>query len=374
MGDCHRDKMAAEELIAADALPLDANVFTFPTPGDKLQIHYTARLAAAPDSAPFAYSCPSVDHDAHEPNESAQLELRRSNECCELTLGAAESLRSVHFQLLKMHLGEKKTVTIAAEDAFGGAGVDGLVPSNAALLFELEVVSICGKKAVTSLQELAQYESQLDSWCTSKEDQYSNDADFREKQHKKHKDREGYMGHLERLKGSKMNMHAGALQLQTQLAEGPPDLPQTVDDAIRKVRIYLCPFVVCKHLQALEGEESAEGRGIVFVKSPNSMNELFFHCSVDQLGRRLERSLFCEHFTVEKLAKLAEAEPVLEPIMNALEESAASYEPEKSMVIAFLSGCGYLTIRKVVLTPDFGVSMQLSVDYKDKDKIQLNID
>jgi len=364
--------MAAEQ---SDTPPLDANQLTCPTPGDKLQIHYTAHLAASPDAPPFAYSSPGALPEGADPADSSRIELRRSSDCCELTLGEHESLGALHFQLLRMHLGECRKIEIPAADAFGAAGVEGLIPPDADLMFDVELVSICGKKSVASLDELAQYEQQLETWKNGKEEQYRNDAEFRAKQEKKYQDQEGYFGHLERLKGSKMNLHSGAKQLQTQLAEhGTFDKPQIVDDAIRKVRIYLCPFVVCKHLQALEGTVSAEGRGVIFVKSPNSMDELFYHGAVDQLARRLERSLFCEHFITEELDKLIEAEPVLQPIMSVLAGSAAEYDPEKSMVVVFLSGCGYLTCRKVTLTPDFGVSCQLSVDYKDKDKIQLNVD
>lgn len=63
----------------------------------------------------------------------------------EFTLGAGQVIPGWDNGVLGMDVGDKKTLVIAPEDAYGANGVGGIIPPNATLTFEVEVLSI--KKA-----------------------------------------------------------------------------------------------------------------------------------------------------------------------------------------------------------------------------------
>jgi FKBP-type peptidyl-prolyl cis-trans isomerase len=44
--------------------------------------------------------------------------------------------------IIGMKPGEKKTLTVAPEDAYGANGVPGVIPPNATLIFDVELLAI----------------------------------------------------------------------------------------------------------------------------------------------------------------------------------------------------------------------------------------
>eukprot|EP00658_Telonema_sp_P-2_P047963 TRINITY_DN36508_c0_g1_i1.p1 TRINITY_DN36508_c0_g1~~TRINITY_DN36508_c0_g1_i1.p1 ORF type:complete len:303 (-),score=69.11 TRINITY_DN36508_c0_g1_i1:225-1133(-) len=302
------------------------------------------------------------------------MERCKSSSGFKLVLGEGKILRALEISLRGMHLGETKQVAVSAEEGFGEQGVDGVVPPNCELVYELTLVSIMGRKHVVTHVDITKYEDQLKEWRKSKETEYGNDPEFRKKQVAKYTDLEGYTNHLDGVMAKKMAQHAGARQFHEEIvAPGGMDQDRVANDTIRKVRIYMCPYAVCKYNQKTTNGE--DGRGFVFVRSPNSMAELFFHGSSDQIGRRLERSLMVQYLDMEDgMNALVQEIPGIQQIVPIVSQCIQEYDPQLHVVVVFLSGCGYLTCLKVNMVPDWGIACELSSDYNDKERIQLNVD
>ena len=58
------------------------------------------------------------------------------------TLGAGEVIPGWDKGVLGMKVGDKKTLVIPPEDAYGATGVKGVIPGNATLTFDVEVTNI----------------------------------------------------------------------------------------------------------------------------------------------------------------------------------------------------------------------------------------
>ncbi|OGI60721.1 hypothetical protein A2641_01970 [Candidatus Nomurabacteria bacterium RIFCSPHIGHO2_01_FULL_37_25] len=57
-------------------------------------------------------------------------------------LGAGQVISGWDKGIVGMKIGEKKTLTITPEDAYGARGVPGVIPPNSTLVFDVELVSI----------------------------------------------------------------------------------------------------------------------------------------------------------------------------------------------------------------------------------------
>lgn len=60
----------------------------------------------------------------------------------EFTLGAGQVIAGWDKGIVGMKVGEKKTLTISSEDAYGATGVGGVIPPNATLIFDVELLAI----------------------------------------------------------------------------------------------------------------------------------------------------------------------------------------------------------------------------------------
>mmetsp|Transcript_115257 Transcript_115257/g.312873 ORF Transcript_115257/g.312873 Transcript_115257/m.312873 type:complete len:134 (+) Transcript_115257:115-516(+) len=99
---------------------------TFPKKGDELTMHYTGTLkegGAKFDSSvdkgrPFVFK-----------------------------IGIGAVIKGWDEGVMEMSLGEKATLDICSEYAYGSRGAGGVIPPNAALVFEVEVLAINGQKS-----------------------------------------------------------------------------------------------------------------------------------------------------------------------------------------------------------------------------------
>lgn len=57
-------------------------------------------------------------------------------------LGAGRVIAGWDKGIVGMKVGEKKTLTIAPEDAYGASGIPGVIPPNATLIFDVELLAI----------------------------------------------------------------------------------------------------------------------------------------------------------------------------------------------------------------------------------------
>ena len=58
------------------------------------------------------------------------------------TLGAGQVIPGWDKGIVGMKVGEKKTLTISPEDAYGASGVPGVIPPNSTLVFDVELTGI----------------------------------------------------------------------------------------------------------------------------------------------------------------------------------------------------------------------------------------
>jgi len=370
---------------------MDPNELTLPLDGDKVKILFRMSLASAPDSF-VAWSHPDEHNAVHVDSNGEMIktdtidqavckmmELRQSDEHYEFVLGAGVTNRRLEWEMARMHLAQKKTIEIPAQDAFGADGLGNVVPPDADLIYEVELVAINGRKHVTTLETITKFEEELSSWKASKEAEYDRNEEFREKQNKKHTDREGYVAHLTGIQAKKLTEYQGAKQYHEGIvALGELNKDYIVNEKLNNARIYLCPYVVCKMTQLREknADLNSDGRGFVFVESPNTMLDLFFHESLDQLCRPLNRSLSMEYLDMDDGWKsLCARLPLgIEQIELIVAEAVNEYDPEQEVPIVWLSKCGYLTCLKVTLVPDLAACERYSVDYVNRPTIRLDLD
>ena len=100
--------------------------------GDKLQVHYRGKLV---DGKQF-----DASYDRGQP--------------LPVTLGSRQVIVGWEEGLVGMCLGEKRTLVIPPEKGYGKRGAGNVIPPDATLIFETELVSINGAKYTAPAQEL----------------------------------------------------------------------------------------------------------------------------------------------------------------------------------------------------------------------------
>eukprot|EP00292_Cryptomonas_paramecium_P018092 CAMPEP_0113689242 /NCGR_PEP_ID=MMETSP0038_2-20120614/17035_1 /TAXON_ID=2898 /ORGANISM="Cryptomonas paramecium" /LENGTH=109 /DNA_ID=CAMNT_0000610251 /DNA_START=1 /DNA_END=330 /DNA_ORIENTATION=- /assembly_acc=CAM_ASM_000170 len=96
---------------------------TFPKKGQKLQMHYTGTLKS--NGAKFDSSV-----DKGRPFE--------------FTIGVGQVIRGWDEGVMKMSVGEKAKLIISADYGYGARGAGGVIPPNADLVFDVELIKILG--------------------------------------------------------------------------------------------------------------------------------------------------------------------------------------------------------------------------------------
>ncbi|HCY26084.1 TPA: peptidylprolyl isomerase [Candidatus Nomurabacteria bacterium] len=60
----------------------------------------------------------------------------------EFTLGAGQVIKGWDEGLIGVKVGEKKTLTISSDKAYGDRGIPGVIPGGATLVFDVELIGI----------------------------------------------------------------------------------------------------------------------------------------------------------------------------------------------------------------------------------------
>src|SRR6185369_384915 len=99
---------------------LEVGSGALPEPGQIVVVHYTGWL---PDGTKFDSS---VDR----------------NEAFEVAAGVGQVIAGWDMVLVRMRVGDKMKVSIPPELGYGASGVGGVIPPNATLIFEMELVEL----------------------------------------------------------------------------------------------------------------------------------------------------------------------------------------------------------------------------------------
>lgn len=104
----------------------NGNKSSFPKKGDEVECYYVGKL---------------VDGKVFDSN-ATDAKRGKKNPPLKFKVGVGKVIRGWDEALLTMSVGEKAEVTIQPEWAYGKKGVEGKVPPNSTLIFEVELVNI----------------------------------------------------------------------------------------------------------------------------------------------------------------------------------------------------------------------------------------
>merc|ERR1711904_176365 len=118
MGDSHRLESNKMGVTVETITPGDGK--TFPKKGDKLSMHYTGTLT---DGSKFDSS-----RDRGTPFE--------------FTIGVGQVIRGWDEGVIQMSVGQRATLKISSDFGYGSRGAGGVIPPNADLIFDVELLGI----------------------------------------------------------------------------------------------------------------------------------------------------------------------------------------------------------------------------------------
>ena len=93
---------------------------------------------------------------------------------------------------MKLSLGQRATLKISSDYGYGEKGHPPVIPEDADLVFDVEVLAINGKKAFYTQDEFDRYVTKLESWRAAQLEKFDAKEAFREKKTAKHGDRAGF--------------------------------------------------------------------------------------------------------------------------------------------------------------------------------------
>eukprot|EP00164_Ancoracysta_twista_P001885 GFYU01002477.1.p1 GENE.GFYU01002477.1~~GFYU01002477.1.p1 ORF type:complete len:142 (-),score=48.40 GFYU01002477.1:120-500(-) len=99
---------------------------TYPKAGDELGMHYVGTLKS--DGSEFDSS-------------------RRKGRVFKFKIGVGMVIKGWDEGVMQMSLGERATLDITSDFGYGARGAGGVIPPNADLMFDVELLSINGKQA-----------------------------------------------------------------------------------------------------------------------------------------------------------------------------------------------------------------------------------
>ena len=173
------------EVDTACATACEGDGVTFPKKNDTLRMHYTGTLAK--DGSQFDSS-----RDRDKPFE--------------FTIGTGQVIKGWDEGVMKLSLGQRATLKISSDYGYGGKGHPPVIPEDADLVFDVEVLAINGKKAFYTHDEFERYVTKLESWRAAQLEKFDAKEAFREKKTAKHGGRAGFeewlAGEVERNKGA----------------------------------------------------------------------------------------------------------------------------------------------------------------------------
>jgi FKBP-type peptidyl-prolyl cis-trans isomerase len=109
----------------ASATPNTAQVGQVAKVGDTVSMNYTGRLA---DGTVF--------------DSNVDPKFGHAGQALVFTLGAKQMIPGFDKGVIGMKVGEKKTLVLPPEDAYGAAGRPPVIPANATLTFDVELLGI----------------------------------------------------------------------------------------------------------------------------------------------------------------------------------------------------------------------------------------
>ena len=121
---------------------------------------------------------------------------KRGNGLYSCEIGGGKIIRGFDMGLQMMSLGESATLIIPADYAYGEEGVDGMIPPNMDLIFEVDLYRINGKGFYT-VEEKKAYEKRMCEWKDKRLCKYDNSKTFKEKKDQKYENRIGYSTFLD---------------------------------------------------------------------------------------------------------------------------------------------------------------------------------